>query len=121
MRAVRYKGDTRKRRSTEREIGNGFTLIHCDVGNNNILVPRDGDRPIYIIDRQPFDWSLTTWLGVYNLAHAIVLDWEVETRRRLEVPIIRHDYNQLIKNGVYGYSWEQIKRVWISRFPILTT
>ena len=47
---------------------NGFTLIHGDVGHDNILVPRDGDRPIYIIDRQPFDWSLTTWLGVYDLA-----------------------------------------------------
>jgi hypothetical protein len=54
---------------------NGFTLIHGDVGHNNILVPRDANRPIYIIDRQPFDWSLTTWLGVYDLAYAIVLDW----------------------------------------------
>ena len=43
---------------------NGFTLIHGDVGHNNILVPRHGDQPIYIIDRQPFNWSLTTWLGV---------------------------------------------------------
>ena len=25
---------------------NGFTLIHGDVGHNNVLVPKDGDRPI---------------------------------------------------------------------------
>ena len=87
---------------------NGFTLIHGDVGMTNILVPRDADRPIYIIDRQPFDWSLTTWLGVYDLAYAIVLDWEVETRRRLEMPILRHYYDQLIKKGVNGYPWEQL-------------
>ena len=60
---------------------NGFTLIHGDVGHNNVLVPRRGDRPIYIVDRQPFNWSLTTWLGVYDLAYAIVLDWEPELRR----------------------------------------
>jgi hypothetical protein len=87
---------------------NGFTLIHGDVGHTNILVPRAGDRPIYIIDRQPFDWSLTTWLGVYDLAYAIVLDWEVETRRRLELPILRHYHAQLIKQGVVGYSWERL-------------
>jgi len=87
---------------------NGFTLIHGDVGHNNILVPRDGDRPIYIIDRQPFDWSLTTWLGVYDLAYAIVLDWEVETRRRLEIPILRRYHEQLIQKGIHGYAWEQL-------------
>jgi thiamine kinase-like enzyme len=88
--------------------GNGFTLIHGDVNHNNILVARDGDRPIYIIDRQPFDWSLTIWLGVYDLAYAIVLEWEVETRRRLEEPILRYYHDQLIRNGVHNYSWEQL-------------
>ena len=87
---------------------NGFTLIHGDVGQKNILVPRDGDRPIFIIDRQPFDWSLTTWLGVYDLAYAIVLDWEVETRRCLEMTVLRHYHDQLIKRGVNGYSWDRL-------------
>lgn len=86
----------------------GFTLIHGDVGHHNVLVPRDGDRPIYIIDRQPFDWSLTTWLGVYDLAYAIVLDWEVETRRNLEIPILKRYHDQLIRHGVNGYSWDQL-------------
>lgn len=87
---------------------NGFTLIHGDVGHNNILVPRDGERPIYIIDRQPFNWSLTTWLGVYDLAYAIVLDWEAETRRQYEISILKHYHEHLIKNGVVNYSWTQL-------------
>ena len=86
----------------------GFTLIHGDTGEKNILVPRSGDRPIYIIDRQPFDWSLTTWLGVYDIAYAIVLDWDVEIRRELELPVLRHYHDQLIKQGVSGYTWEQL-------------
>ncbi len=83
----------------------GFTLVHSDVGEQNILVPRHGDRPIYIIDRQPFAWSLTTWLGVYDLAYTMVLDWDVETRRGLEMAVLRHYHDQLIRRGVNGYSW----------------
>jgi hypothetical protein len=88
--------------------GNGFTLIHGDTGQKNILVPRDAERPLYIIDRQPFNWSLTTWLGVYDLAYAMVLDWEVAARRRLEMPVLRKYREVLIANGVTGYSWERL-------------
>lgn len=92
---------------------NGFTLIHGDVGHNNVLVPklggpRVGKRPIYIVDRQPFNWSLTTWLGVYDLAYAIVLDWDIDRRRKWEIPILEHYHGCLIKNGVRGYRWEQL-------------
>ncbi|MBE2198725.1 MAG: hypothetical protein IAE79_08955 [Anaerolinea sp.] len=59
---------------------NGFTIFHGDAGCYNIMVPREGIRPIYLIDRQPFDWSLTTWLGVYDLAYAVALHWDVDTR-----------------------------------------
>ena len=51
----------------------GFTLIHGDAGPYNILAPREGERPLYLIDRQPFNWSLTTWLGVYDLIYSMVL------------------------------------------------
>ncbi len=87
---------------------NGFTVIHGDAGHGNILVPRDGDRPLYLIDRQPFDWSLTTWLGAYDLAYAIVLDWEMALRRRWEIPILRHYHTRLIGHGVRDYSWQQL-------------
>ena len=91
-----------KRLSDER----GFSLVHGDTGQKNILVPRVGDRPIYIIDRQPFDWALTTWLGVYDLAYAMVLDWDVETRRQLEIPVLRNYHDRLIENGVSDYPWD---------------
>jgi Ecdysteroid kinase-like family len=87
---------------------NGFTIIHGDVGCGNVLVPRQGDRPLYIIDRQPFNWSLTVWLGVYDLAYAIVLDWDVELRRQHEFSILKLYHEQLIKHGVREYSWEQL-------------
>jgi hypothetical protein len=87
---------------------NGFTIIHGDAGSANILVPRQGERPIYIIDRQPFNWSLTTWLGVYDLAYAIVLDWDSDTRRKCEILILKRYHEHLVKNGVLDYSWEQL-------------
>lgn len=87
---------------------NGFTLIHGDAGCYNIMVPREGERPLYLIDRQPFDWSLTTWLGAYDLAYAIALDWDVESRRQWEQPILRHYHQMLSQRGVQGYTWEQL-------------
>jgi hypothetical protein len=89
---------------------NGFTIIHGDVGSANILVPRQGNYPVYIIDRQPFNWSLTLWLGVYDLAYAMVLDWEIETRRRHEIPILKRYHESLMANGVHNYTWEQLYR-----------
>lgn len=87
---------------------NGFTLFHGDAGCYNILVPRSGERPLYLIDRQPFDWSLTTWLGVYDLAYAIALEWDVAARRQWEQPILRHYHATLSQRGVQGYAWEQL-------------
>ena len=87
---------------------NGFTLIHGDANSANILVPRYGDSPIYLIDRQPFNWSLTTWLGVYDLAYVMVLDWDVALRRQCEVPMLERYHQHLIQNGVIDYSWQQL-------------
>ena len=86
----------------------GFTVIHGDAGGYNILVPREGVQPLYVIDRQPFDWSLTTWLGVYDLAYCTFHDWDVATRRRLEMPMLRRYHQALQANGVTGYGWEQL-------------
>lgn len=87
---------------------NGFTLIHGDVNQYNILIARDGMRPLYFIDRQPFDWSLTTWLAVYDLAYVMVLDWDSTVRRDLEQPVLRHYHKHLLQQGVTGYTWEQL-------------
>lgn len=88
--------------------GNGFTLIHGDPNPGNILAPFDGDTPIYLIDRQPFDWSLTTWLGLSDLAYAMVHWWDTDVRRELEPPILRRYHECLLANGVTAYSWEQL-------------
>ena len=87
---------------------NGFTLIHGDNNETNILVPREGIRPIYLIDRQPFNWSLTTWLGAYDLAYAIVRDWPIEIRRQCEMPILQHYHQHLMQNGIANYAWDQL-------------
>jgi hypothetical protein len=86
----------------------GFTLIHGDVNRNNILVPINGDRPLYLIDRQPFNWSLTVWLAIYDLAYAMVLYWDIEIRRALEIPVLRHYHKWLSQQGITGYRWEQL-------------
>jgi hypothetical protein len=87
---------------------NSFTLIHGDMGDANILVPREGDHPIYIIDRQPFNWSLTTWLGVYDLAYAIVLDWDSDLRRQCEIPMLKQYHETLIQHGIHDYTWDHL-------------
>lgn len=87
---------------------NGFTIMHGDAGCYNIMAPREGVRPIYLIDRQPFDWGLTTWLGAYDLAYAVALDWDIESRRQWERPILRHYHQTLISRGAHGYAWEQL-------------
>lgn len=86
----------------------GFTLIHGDVNRNNILIPINEDHPLYLIDRQPFNWGITVWLGVYDLAYVMVLYWDVEIRRTLEMPVLRHYHKCLIRQGITGYTWEQL-------------
>lgn len=94
----------------------GLTLVHGDVNPGNILSLRElsisssalGLQPIYLIDRQPFDWSLKSWLGISDLAYAIVHWWEPEERRALEQPLLRHYHEHLQANGIHDYSWTQL-------------
>jgi thiamine kinase-like enzyme len=87
-----------------------LTLVHGDPNPGNILAPIDGVRPVYLIDRQPFDWSLTTWLGVSDVAYMMVHWWDTEVRRRLELPVLRRYHAALKQHGIDGYSWEQLWR-----------
>lgn len=89
-------------------VANGFTLVHGDPNPGNILAPVDGDRPIYLVDRQPFDWSLTTWLGVGDLAYAMVHWWDADVRRALGNPILQRYHQRLLASGVTRYAWEQL-------------
>lgn len=87
----------------------GFCLIHGDANPTNVFVPRTGPgAPIYIIDRQPFATSLTVFLGIYDITHAIVHHWETDIRRQLEIPMLRRYHSQLVNCGVDDYSWAQL-------------
>lgn len=88
----------------------GFTLVHGDVNPGNVLSPRAGPGRTYLIDRQPFDWSLTTWLGVADVAYLMVHWWDTELRRRFELPTLRHYHEGLLRGGVGDYPWPQLVR-----------
>jgi Ser/Thr protein kinase RdoA (MazF antagonist) len=82
-----------------------FTIIHGDVNPGNTLAPIEGEGRIYLIDRQPFDWSLTCWLGVADLAYMMVEWWDIEFRRKHEKTILRH-YQTILEQQGIDYSWE---------------
>ena len=85
-----------------------FTKLHGDPNPGNLLVPKVGERPLYLIDQQPFDWSITTWAGAYDLAYVMALHWPIEARRELERPLLHHYLQTLTQRGVTGYSWAQL-------------
>ncbi len=86
---------------------NHLTLIHGDSHNGNFLLPKtEGDT--YAIDRQPFDWSLTCWLGVSDLTYMMVHWWYPVYRKRIEDSLLRLYHAELIQCGVANYSWEQL-------------
>lgn len=86
---------------------NHLTLIHGDCHNANWLLPKaEGDT--YLIDRQPFDWSLTCWLGVSDLTYMMVHWWYPAYRERIEESVLRTYHAELLAQGVTNYSWQQL-------------
>jgi hypothetical protein len=84
-----------------------LTLIHGDTHLGNFLLPFDMNGRAYLIDRQPFDWSLTCWLGASDLAYMMVHWWFPEWRRAQEKPMLQRYLNRLHANGI-DYTWEQL-------------
>jgi Ser/Thr protein kinase RdoA (MazF antagonist) len=95
--------------------GVGFTLVHGDPNPGNILTPRQGQGPVYLIDRQPFDWSLQSWLGASDLAILMVLHWDEAHRRALQYPVLR-DYRASLEKCGIDFAWEQL--LWDYRFSV---
>lgn len=87
----------------------GMTLVHGDVNPGNVLSPKTSGTPLYLVDRQPFDWSLTVWLGVSDLAYAMVHWWDTPLRRAFEQPVLRHYRESLSALGI-AYTWDQLWR-----------
>lgn len=87
----------------------GLTLLHGDINPTNVLTPKEAELPIFILDRQPFEWAITYGLAVYDLAYAIVPWWPFEFRVGFQEQILRRWYECL---GQPGYSWEQVQSDW---------
>jgi thiamine kinase-like enzyme len=86
---------------------NHLTLIHGDAHNANFLLPKTNGET-YLIDRQPFDWSLTCWLGVSDLTYMMVHWWYPSYRQRVEETVLRAYHAELVLCGVENYDWEQL-------------
>lgn len=78
----------------------GFSLVHGDLNPGNVLWPRQGAEPVYLIDRQPFDWSLQRWLGASDLARLMIIPWAPELRREWQLPVLRRYAEVLEKAGL---------------------
>jgi hypothetical protein len=85
----------------------GFALVHGDANPGNILAPRQGLGPVYLIDRQPFDWSLQCWLSASDLAYMMVLFWEPAQRSEWQLEILRH-YQATLRTLGIELSWDQL-------------
>lgn len=86
----------------------GICLVHGDVNPGNILAPHDEGGRVYLVDRQPFDWSLKVWLGASDLAYLACSFWSEDTRRANERPLLRAYHEGLLRRGVAGYPWQRL-------------
>ena len=87
----------------------GICLVHGDINPGNMLAPRAWPGALYLIDRQPFDWSLRVWLGVSDLAYLMCSFWTEADRRTFERPMLERYHAALVARGVDDYPLE---RVW---------
>lgn len=83
--------------------GRNLTLVHGDAHLGNFLFPGDtGVDNTYMVDWQ--FWHPT--IGGTDLAFLMATEWESETRRDLEVRLMRRYYKLLIEHGVCDYQWD---------------
>ena len=87
----------------------GMSLLHGDLNPTNLLTPHDAETPVYFLDRQPFDWSLTYGVAASDLAYFMIPWWPEALRLECEAAVLRQWYEAL---EAPGYSWEQAKADW---------
>jgi Ser/Thr protein kinase RdoA (MazF antagonist) len=73
----------------------GMSLLHGDLNPTNVLTPRTADSPVYFLDRQPFEWSLTYGVAVSDLAYFMIPWWPEQARHECEHTVLRHWYESL--------------------------
>jgi hypothetical protein len=81
-----------------------LTVVHGDAYTWNFLFPRSGNGPAYLIDWQV--WHLD--LGARDLAFMIALHWDPGVRQALEVPLLHRYHQELVRQGVNGYSFDDL-------------
>jgi hypothetical protein len=97
--------------------GDGLTLVHGDPNPTNVLTPKSPGpvrdaRSLFLIDRQPFDWSLRLWLGASDLVYASVPYWPISQRRAHERALLEGYFTALVENGISDYSWDRLLDDW---------
>lgn len=108
--------DTDADRMLQRAMaGNGLALIHGDPNPTNVLTSNaqhESRPPLFLIDRQPFEWSLRLWLGASDLVYAAVPFWPEGHRRALQKTLLLSYHEQLLANGVRTYSLSDLRDDW---------
>lgn len=87
----------------------GMSLLHGDLNPTNILTPSGHENPVYFLDRQPFDWSLTYGVAASDLAYFMIPWWPEQERQRCESVVLRTWYDAL---GAPEYSWHEAQADW---------
>ena len=81
-----------------------LTITHGDAHTWNFLFPRSGNGTPFLIDWQ-------TWhrdVGARDLAFLVALHWDPNTRRQLELPLLRQYHQELRRAGVGTYPFEDL-------------
>ena len=87
----------------------GMSLLHGDLNPTNILTPAGRETPLYFLDRQPFDWSLTYGVAASDLAYFMIPWWPEREREKCELVVLRHWYDAL---SAPEYSWTEAQADW---------
>jgi Phosphotransferase enzyme family len=90
----------------QRRLDGPQTLLHGDAHWWNYLYPNDPARETTRL----LDWgSWRVGAPADDLAYALALQWYPERRRRLEEPLLRRYHDALLRAGVGGYGWDDLR------------
>ena len=87
----------------------GMSLLHGDLNGSNVLTPRGASAPVLLLDRQPFDWSLTYGLAVHDLAYFMVPWWPEVACAAWAEPVLRRWHATLAQPD---YDWASVLDDW---------
>jgi hypothetical protein len=87
----------------------GMSLLHGDLNGSNVLTPRGASVPVLLLDRQPFDWSLTYGLAVNDLAYFLVLWWPEADFAAWAEAVLRRWHETLAQPD---YGWSSVLADW---------